>query len=156
MGSKWTPTLIFADVRDGKTKRNRWVERPSKMRSLHRCHCLQKFSKYEQTTKEYQLRSNGPPPPPPPHPRPPFSSVSTGLYKKIHISKFSDIACLETCLFMSQTEHIEKLSKIFSTLKHCGDNHRYNTRSAIKKHLNILHLILSLMVHNHSNNSITD
>ena len=32
------------------------------MRNLHRCHSLQKFSKYEKTTKKYQLRSNGLPP----------------------------------------------------------------------------------------------
>ena len=26
---------------------NRWVERSPKMRNLHRCHCKEKFSKYE-------------------------------------------------------------------------------------------------------------
>ena len=41
------------------------------MRNLHRCHCLQKFSKYEKTTKTYRLD------------RPPSSSVSRGLKPKM-------------------------------------------------------------------------
>ena len=39
--------LIFLEVGHGKAKPNRWLERSSKMRNLHRCHCPQKFSKYE-------------------------------------------------------------------------------------------------------------
>ena len=38
---------------------------------------------------------------------------------------------------MGQIEHNGKLAKIFSTLKHCGHNHSYNTRSAAKKLLDI-------------------
>ena len=34
------------------------------MRNIHKCHWLQKFIKYEKTTKTY-------PPPPPPPPQPP-------------------------------------------------------------------------------------
>ena len=59
---QWTPTLIFSEVGHGKTKPNRWLERSPKMRNLHRCHCKQKFSKYEKTRKTYRLGSNGPPP----------------------------------------------------------------------------------------------
>lgn len=33
---------------------------------------------------------------------------------------------------MSQIEHNEKLAKTFPNLKHCGDNHSFNTRSAAK------------------------
>ena len=39
--------LIFLEVGHGKIKTNRCVERSPKMRNLHRCHCLQKFSKHE-------------------------------------------------------------------------------------------------------------
>ena len=59
------------------------------------------------------------------------------LYKELNISKFRDILHLQNCLFMSQIEHNEKLAKTFPTLKHCGDNHSYNTRSAGKKLLDI-------------------
>ena len=45
--ARWTPTIIFSEVRHGKTKPNRWVERAPKMRNLYRCYCLQMFSKYE-------------------------------------------------------------------------------------------------------------
>lgn len=41
---------------------------------------------------------------------------------------------------MSQTEHNGKLAKTFPALKHCRDNHSYNTRSAAKKLLDI-HLL---------------
>ena len=34
-------------------------------------------------------------------------------------------------------KHNEKLAKTFPTLKHCGDNHSYNTRSAASKPLDI-------------------
>ena len=51
--------------------------------------------------------------------------------------KYIDIVHLQNCLFMSQTEHNGKLAKTFLTLKHCGDNHSYNTRSAAKKLLDI-------------------
>ena len=45
---------------------NRWVERSPKMRNLHRYHYLQKFSKYEKTTKTCQLGSKWHHPPLPP------------------------------------------------------------------------------------------
>ena len=35
----------------GKSKPNGWVARSPKMRNLHRCHCLPKFSKYEKNNK---------------------------------------------------------------------------------------------------------
>ena len=44
----------------GKTKSNRLVERSPKIRNLQMCHCMQKFSKYEKTTKTYGLGSNRP------------------------------------------------------------------------------------------------
>ena len=47
-------------MRYKKTKSNRWVESYLKMRNLHRCHCLQKFSKYEKINT-YRLGSNGVP-----------------------------------------------------------------------------------------------
>ena len=78
-GVQWTPTLIFSEVGHGKTKLNRWSKRSPKMRNLHRCHCMQKFSKYEKTRKTYRLGSNGPPPAPPPPP----PSVSRGKYLKV-------------------------------------------------------------------------
>ena len=34
-------------------------------------------------------------------------------------------------------EHNRKLAKLFPTLKHCGDNSNYNTRSAAKKLMDI-------------------
>ena len=41
------PNPHFLGLGHGKTKPNRWVERSPKMRNLHRCHCKEKFSKYE-------------------------------------------------------------------------------------------------------------
>ena len=38
---------------------------------------------------------------------------------------------------MSQIEHNIKLTKLFPTLKHFGDNHSYNTRSTAKKLMEI-------------------
>ena len=58
---RWTLTFIFSEVGRGRTKPNRWVERSPKMRNLHRCHCQQKFSKYEKTTKTYRLGFTGSP-----------------------------------------------------------------------------------------------
>ena len=59
------------------------------------------------------------------------------LYKELNILEFRDIVDLQNYLFMSQTEYNERLAKNLSTLKHCRDNHSYNTRSAAKKLLNI-------------------
>ena len=66
------PHFLGSCVR--KTKPNRWVERPPKIRDLPRCHCLLRFYEYEKTTKTYQLGSNIPLPPP--------ASVVTGLREK--------------------------------------------------------------------------
>ena len=54
-------------------------------------------------------------------------------YKELNILKFRDFVHLQICLFMSQMEHNRTLATTFLTLKHCGDNHSYNTRSAAKK-----------------------
>ena len=50
-GAQWNLAPIFSEARHGETKPNRWVERSPKRRNLHRCHYLQKFRKYEKTTK---------------------------------------------------------------------------------------------------------
>ena len=55
------PSPHFLELAQKKTKRKRWVERCPKMKNLHRCHCLQKISKYEKATKTYRLGSNGTP-----------------------------------------------------------------------------------------------
>ena len=55
------PSPHFLELGQRKTKRKRWVERSPKMKNLHRCHCLQKISKYEKATKTYRLGSNGTP-----------------------------------------------------------------------------------------------
>ena len=57
---RWTPTLVFLEVGNGKTKPNIWVERSPKMRSLHRFHYLKKIRNYEKTTKTYWLGSSRP------------------------------------------------------------------------------------------------
>ena len=61
-GGEWEgavdPTLIFLEVGLGKTKPKRWVEMCPKMRNLHRCHCLENFSKCDITAKTYRLGSN--------------------------------------------------------------------------------------------------
>ena len=48
-----TQILILSEVRHEKTKPSRWVERSPKMRYSHRCHCLQKFIKYEKKTQKH-------------------------------------------------------------------------------------------------------
>ena len=50
VGGRSSSTFIFSEVGHEKTKPNRWVERNPKMRNIHSCHCLQKFSKYEKTS----------------------------------------------------------------------------------------------------------
>ena len=52
---KWNSTLIFSEVGHEKTKPNRWVERSPKMRNIHSCHCLQKFSKYEKNSPSVSM-----------------------------------------------------------------------------------------------------
>ena len=43
---------IFSEVGHEKTKPNRCEERSPKMRNLHRCHCQQINSKYEENKKK--------------------------------------------------------------------------------------------------------
>ena len=54
----------------------------------------------------------------------PNEAVS-GDSKKFGILKFHDLIKLQNCIFICQ---LEQLAKIFPTLKHCGDNHNYQTR----------------------------
>ena len=60
-----------------------------------------------------------------------------GIYKDFKILKFPDLIKLQNCLFVSQLEENEKLSSSFADLKHCGENHNYQTRSKAKKLLDI-------------------
>ena len=52
------------------------------------------------------------------------------LYKDINILKFKDLLHLQNCLFVLQIEQNQTLAKSFVTLKHCGDNHNYQTRAS--------------------------
>ena len=54
------------------------------------------------------------------------------LYKDLKILKFKDILYRQNCLFVSQIEQNQTLSKPFATLKNCGDNHNYQTRASTK------------------------
>ena len=54
-------------------------------------------------------------------------------FKKIGILKFHDLMKLQNCLFICQLEQDEQLAKSFPALKHCGDNHNYQTRSTTKR-----------------------
>ena len=54
-------------------------------------------------------------------------------FKKIGILKFHDLIKLQNCLFICQLEQDEQLAKSFLALKHCGDNHNYQTRSTTKR-----------------------
>ena len=44
--------------------------------------------------------------------------------------KFKDLLHLQSCLFVLQTEQNQTLAKSFVTLKHCSDNHNYQTRAS--------------------------
>ena len=59
------------------------------------------------------------------------------IHKELKILKFSDNVYMQNCLFMSQIEHDEKLAKSFVELKHCGDNHTYETRSKTNRLLDV-------------------
>ena len=61
----------------------------------------------------------------------------TDIYKEYKILKFKDSIHLQNCLFMSLIEEDEKIAESFASLKHCGDNHHYQTRSKTKKLLDI-------------------
>ena len=54
-------------------------------------------------------------------------------FKKIGILRFHDLIKLQNCLFICQLEQDEQLAKSFPVLKHCGDNHNYQTRSTTKR-----------------------
>ena len=54
------------------------------------------------------------------------------LCKDLKILKFKDLLHLQNCLFISQIEQNQTLSKPFVTLKDCGDNHNYQTRASTK------------------------
>ena len=62
----------------------------------------------------------------------PNEAVS-GDFKKFGILKFHDLIKLQNCIFICQLEQDEQLAKTFPALKHCGDNHNYQTRSTTKR-----------------------
>ena len=56
-----------------------------------------------------------------------FHDPVNPLYKDLKILKFKDLLHLQNCLFVLQIEQNQTLAKSFVTLKHCGDNHNYQT-----------------------------
>ena len=67
-----------------------------------------------------------------------FTGQTDSLHKELNLLKFRDFVHLQNGLLMSQIEPNGKLSKFFSTLKHCGYNLSYNARLAAKKLLDLL------------------
>ena len=59
------------------------------------------------------------------------------IFRDYKILKFKDSVHLQNCLFMSLIEEDEKIAKSFANLKHCGDNHSYQTRSKTNRLLDI-------------------
>ena len=57
----------------------------------------------------------------------------TPVYKDLKILKFKDLLHLQNCLFVLQIEQNKTLAKSFATLKHCGDNHNYQTQACTKR-----------------------
>ena len=57
----------------------------------------------------------------------------SGDFKEFGILKFHDAIKLQNSLFICQLEQHEQLAKPFPALKHCGDNHNYQTRSKTKR-----------------------
>ena len=55
------------------------------------------------------------------------------FFKDLKILKFKDLLYLQNCLFVSQIQQNKALAKSFVTLKHCGDNHNYQTRASTKR-----------------------
>ena len=55
------------------------------------------------------------------------------LYKDLKILTFIDLLHLQNCLFVLQIEQNQTLEKPFLTLKHCGDNHNYQTWASTKR-----------------------
>ena len=62
-----------------------------------------------------------------------FHDPVNPLYKDLKILKFKDLIHLQNCLFVLQIEQNQTLAKSFVTLKHCGDNHNYQTRASTKR-----------------------
>ena len=62
-----------------------------------------------------------------------LNKTVSGDFKKFGILKFHDLIKLRFCIFICQLEQDEQLAKAFPALKHCGDNHKYQTRSTIKR-----------------------
>ena len=62
-----------------------------------------------------------------------FHDPVNPLYKDLKILKFKDLLHLQNCLFVLQIEQNQTLAKSFVTLKHCGDNHNYQTRASTKR-----------------------
>ena len=59
------------------------------------------------------------------------------LYKDLKILKFKDLLHFQNCFFVLQIEQNQTPAKSFVTLKHCGDNHNYQTRASTKRILDI-------------------
>ena len=55
------------------------------------------------------------------------------FFKDLKILKFKDLLYLQNCLFVSQIQQNKALAKSFVTLKHCGDNHNYQTQASAKR-----------------------
>ena len=55
------------------------------------------------------------------------------LYKDLKILKFEDFLHLQNCLFVTKIEQNQRRAKYFVSLKHCGDNHNYQTRAFTKR-----------------------
>ena len=62
-----------------------------------------------------------------------FHDPVNPLHKDLKIIKFKDLLHLQNCLFVLQIEQNQTLAKSFVTLKHCGDNHNYQTRASTKR-----------------------
>ena len=57
----------------------------------------------------------------------------SGDIKQFGILKLLDLIKLQNCLFICQFEPDKQLAKTFPALKHCGDNHNFQTRSTNKR-----------------------
>ena len=57
----------------------------------------------------------------------------SGDIKQFGILKLLDLIKLQNCLFICQFEPDKQLAKTFPALKHCGDNHNFQTRSTTKR-----------------------
>ena len=57
----------------------------------------------------------------------------SGDIKQFGILKLLDLIKLQNCLFICQFEPDKQLAKTFPALKHCSDNHNFQTRSTTKR-----------------------